>query len=596
MQRYPSSGLNIALSALAPLKIRPTLGSKKIRARARLPVKGPEPSALGDQASIMKSRSCLAALEANGKITVWNSSVWQRSLTVQCYNLSDPGHEGFPNLPNMTEIAFSADGNWILHHWKNQIRRWDVTTGQPGSSLPGPEELVQLEGSPYVEAASTSDARIAEQICEEANRLIERVHVTHTSGLSRAGFSSDGKLLAAIGADGMISIWDASTGNLRGVSKGHERYGSLLAFSPRGNMLATSGGDRLVRRWETAHGGARAPIYGAGDILYALVWDSDSRLVTLDTNGKLKVWEGVRDLDALRLPVGHDESNAVSRMQLSPDEKTCLILRLDDSIDRLDLQTGKLSRVRNPNFLTQLIDCLATSRDGKIVAAAGEPGEKAVQLIRDGKTTYLSSPNAEPVVGLTVEPQGRFVAAGGIDGSITAWEIGSGRIILQTKPADGILYATGLSFLNSGRQLAACSADWRMLVWDLSSGRQVYASEPLGQGALSLAFAQHNSQIAIASAAGTIKVWDADRRTTTELHGHTGTIHSLTFSSDNRRLASASSDGTIRIWDLVTANEVLTLRLDEGSSASDLRFAFDNRRLVGVFDGDIAIWGGALAE
>jgi WD40 repeat protein len=65
-------------------------------------------------------------------------------------------------------------------------------------------------------------------------------------------FSPDGRLLATVGADGVIRFWDLANGaELRRLG-GNGDQPAGVAFSPDGRLLAASGTDADIRLWDLA--------------------------------------------------------------------------------------------------------------------------------------------------------------------------------------------------------------------------------------------------------------------------------------------------------------------------------------------------------
>ena len=62
-------------------------------------------------------------------------------------------------------------------------------------------------------------------------------------------FSPDDSLLAAAQGDGVIRLWDTSTGRLRAELVGHERSVRDIAFSPDGRTLISASSDGTIRLW-----------------------------------------------------------------------------------------------------------------------------------------------------------------------------------------------------------------------------------------------------------------------------------------------------------------------------------------------------------
>jgi WD40 repeat protein len=89
------------------------------------------------------------------------------------------------------------------------------------------------------------------------------------SPASPIAFAPDGRVLAAVCADGAIRLWDLHTGQQVGGFRGHTGGVFALAFSADGTRLASAGVDATVLIWEMPGDGGfpgkqqRAPLDGA---------------------------------------------------------------------------------------------------------------------------------------------------------------------------------------------------------------------------------------------------------------------------------------------------------------------------------------------
>jgi hypothetical protein len=108
-------------------------------------------------------------------------------------------------------------------------------------------------------------------------RLAERARFTSTI----VALSSDGKLVAAIGAKGDVAhVWDAITGALVAEIRNDGPDSSGLAFSPDGRWLATTGGsDVLMLRSQTLR------VLANTDLSRAIGGDSGARCPAVVDSG-----------------------------------------------------------------------------------------------------------------------------------------------------------------------------------------------------------------------------------------------------------------------------------------------------------------------
>lgn len=74
-----------------------------------------------------------------------------------------------------------------------------------------------------------------------------RLQVIHGGLIDALTFSTDGKHLATAGADHMVRVWDAGTGELLHAIPDERGRLTALAFDPQGTFLAVAGGDWGVR-------------------------------------------------------------------------------------------------------------------------------------------------------------------------------------------------------------------------------------------------------------------------------------------------------------------------------------------------------------
>ena len=102
--------------------------------------------------------------------------------------------------------------------------------------------------------------------------------------------SADGTQVAAAMADRTVRVWDARTGALVTVLRGHSDLVMDVAFSADGTELASASYDKTVRVWELATGNHRV-LRGHTGAVDHLEWRDDKHLVTGAHDGTVRLWD-----------------------------------------------------------------------------------------------------------------------------------------------------------------------------------------------------------------------------------------------------------------------------------------------------------------
>jgi WD40 repeat protein len=459
-------------------------------------------------------------------------------------------------------------------------------------------------------------------------------------------YSPDGQHLAAAtgaseGPPGPVQVWDAVTGRQVVTFSKHDRDVDCLAYSPDGAWLASSSPseDGMIRVWSAAMGQERCAVPAEPGRIGHLAFSPDGkRLASVDEDGRVEVRDAATGRRLLSLRHGEE----VQRVVFSPDGRRLAAGGPGGVVKVWDAAA-------NPEVLVLggrkgWVNYLAFSPDGRRLAAGTShekrerPGELRVWDLATGREALLLkgqassvdwvafSPGGERLVSVSqhqvtlwdsatgrglrtldtypygiwrgaLSPDGKRLAASGVDGRIVLWDLGTGQELSTLW--GHTWFIESLAFSPDGRHLASGSEDETVKIWDAATGVQLHSFSGKGWGA-SVAFSPDSSQLFAGWGDGTIRAWDVQTgQERFTLKGHADMVVGLSVSPDGRRLASASSDGSshrprqagrVKVWDLTTRLELMAFRGHAGSVWA-VAFSPDGQRLASAGgDGTVRVY------
>ena len=269
----------------------------------------------------------------------------------------------------------------------------------------------------------------------------DKVHATLATDMTDAhnvSFSPNGQILASGGEDGLIRLWDVSTGEHKTTFIAeHGRYLRVL-FSRDGDTLA-SWGSYEVNLWDVATSThrktsreyedyANVSINGDGGILVNIDNKNDYiRLLDFITGEEKKNY--IRLLDFItgeekKKLRGHTKK--VESVAFSPDGKTLVSGSRDKTIRLWDVATGKHKKtLKGPQ---KSIDSIAFSADGRMLATASRDNTVCLWDAITGTHKKTLAGHTAAVNGTAFSPDGQTIVSWSNDRTIRLWDIDTGEL------------------------------------------------------------------------------------------------------------------------------------------------------------------------
>jgi WD40 repeat protein len=103
----------------------------------------------------------------------------------------------------------------------------------------------------------------------------------------------DGKQLVTGGADNVLKVWDAESGEQVRTSRPAGKQVAAVRWVPGKDLVAGACGDKVVRTWNPANGGIQGTYSGPSDYVFGVATSRDgSRVAAGGADGALFVWDG----------------------------------------------------------------------------------------------------------------------------------------------------------------------------------------------------------------------------------------------------------------------------------------------------------------
>jgi WD40 repeat protein len=208
-------------------------------------------------------------------------------------------------------------------------------------------------------------------------------------------------------------------------------------------------------------------------------------------------------------------------------------------------------------------------------------GQSAAELRFAGQISWIWK--------VAVSPDGRLAATGSMEGTVTVWDLRSGRCRSTLPGHRGD--ARDLAFTVDGKQLVSGSHDGSVRVWsiDQEQGRAP-CTYRLGQPVYSVATLSDGLAL-ICCHDGTLLLLDTDTgKVVRKLIGHRQAPVTVAISSVGRCAVSGSHDTTIKLWSLVDGRCLRTLHGHADVVRAVSITAAGKRAVSGSDDRTVKLW------
>jgi WD40 repeat protein/outer membrane protein OmpA-like peptidoglycan-associated protein len=357
-------------------------------------------------AAFLGKNNSVVTLGSGGAARAWDVA---SGAMGQIYFSNQLGQTQKEALPGM--LVVSPDERFIVAGFlEGTARIWEAQSGEMiDAYYDHLQAITALKFSPVpgsrlvLSASLDSSVKLWNVETTETARSFQ-----HKGAVYDASFSPNGATIASGGAEGVVKIWDAKTGELLQEFEGHNNAIFSVSFSPDGAKLLTAGADGAARLWDINKSKLHKSLIGHKNIITSAVFSPDgSRVVTASADSSLRVWDAQSGklIHTLR---GH--AGAVRKVVFTPDGSAIASVSSDRTARLWDIETGKTVQILNG----------AAALD-----SAQQPSWSAARGGGFSPTppTQGVSPHTGAIFDIVFSPDSRLAATIGSDRSVLFWRV-----------------------------------------------------------------------------------------------------------------------------------------------------------------------------
>ncbi|MFT3767709.1 MAG: caspase family protein [Minicystis sp.] len=375
----------------------------------------------------------------------------------------------------------------------------------------------------------------------------------HAAVIMAASFCPDGRLLASVGRDQTMKLWDVASGRqIRTFTgtPGDQTDDPTLAWRPDGQWIAVTGGPDGVRVWEVATG--RTIRVEPDHRAAAVVFTADGRLALAEGN-TIILWDVESD------QVVHTLSGHAGEIRgLAASGNLLLSGGVDQHLILWDTASG--ARVRDFDALPGETASVAIGADGKLALSGDQifsrvSGPKPLVRLWDvttGKQIRTFEGHTASIDAVALSADGKLALSSGDYDALITWDVTTGKQarVIQKDAAIG---TSGLD--PDGKR--AFSIEAGVALWDVVTGAPIRTLSGRVGRVGAVCFGQGGERALVGYEDGTASLWDvATLQPIRTFEGHTGEVQHVALSRDGLLAVTGGHDTKAIFWDTTTGRKL----------------------------------------
>lgn len=375
---------------------------------------------------------------------------------------------------------------------------------------------------------------------------------------------------------------------------GHHDWVTSVAFSPNGHHIVSGSYGGIIKIWDAESGTEILTLHGHTGLIWSLAFDEEGEIITSESDDQtVKLWD-VKAGACIETRNGSREPS--SKSAFSTDKRRHATCTQSGSFHVVDSVSNEVIIRHDPKHPYDPDECMysfAFSRDGRFIASGSL--DRTVTLwnaVTGIKISTLRGHNGV-ILSVCFSPDARRIASGSWDGTIKIWDVESSPEI--STPQDHYSHrhrVNSVALTRDGRRIASGSEDKTVNVWDAETGQHIRTLKYEFEGYIhTITFSPDGCYFAIAGDTSPFIISDAESGGTISKCDHPPFIDGPLGLSLRRRYIATEWKGAVNVQSTEDSETVCTLK-GHWKDVSSLAFSPKDCHIVvsASFDKTIMMW------
>jgi WD40 repeat protein len=412
---------------------------------------------------------------------------------------------------------------------------------------------------------------------EHALRRLGSQHWRHGATVIALAFTPDGKQLISAGQDGVIRLWDSTTGRQIRILESNRGPIRAFALSPDGKTFASISKGDEVRLREVANGRLvrKFELKAASD---SVAFSPDGKQLAAGEEQNVKVWETETGRVVQTIPV----ETAARQLHFTHDRKHLCVSGADGTgVNVFTLDGGKLIQ-----RLSGWPGSICLAGEGSLLSSDQDKVTLSLYDLKTGKLRFdLKDRDGgeQRAFRAHVASEKGVIVSGCWEGYVRGFKVETGQILWSqfAHPAG----VKALALTADGKVAATADMDGMILLWNTARGQSLNEPSHSRGAVLSAALSPNGESAVLVDRAGRARVYSTkdgsdQKKESPELpRFRNESFSSAACSPDGQTLALGRSNGEVILHELRSGKEKLSLE-EAGRAITRLLFSPDGKTLL----------------